>query len=94
MLEDAKIIELFFARSEFAIKELDTKYGKVCYGIAYNPPYNLIQTHCNVYKFVCSTKLIHRFLHEKYALMRVLLFFIANASQLGTHFVLWCVAYN
>ena len=75
MLEDAKIIELFFARSEFAIKELDTKYGKVCYGIAYNPPYNLIQTHCNVYKFVCSTKLIHRFLHEKYALMRVLLIF-------------------
>ena len=36
MLEDAKIIELFFARSEFAIKELDTKYGKVCYKIAYN----------------------------------------------------------
>ena len=28
MLEDAKIIDLFFARSEFAIKELDTKYGK------------------------------------------------------------------
>lgn len=36
MLEDAKIIELFFERSEFAIKELDTKYGKVCYKIAYN----------------------------------------------------------
>ena len=36
MLEDAQIIELFFARSEFAIKELDTKYGKVCYKIAYN----------------------------------------------------------
>lgn len=31
MLEDSKIIELFFARSEFAIKELDNKYGKVCY---------------------------------------------------------------
>ena len=36
MLEDAQIIDLFFARSEFAIKELDTKYGKVCYKIAYN----------------------------------------------------------
>ena len=36
MLDDAKIIELFFDRSEFAIKELDTKYGKVCHRIAYN----------------------------------------------------------
>ena len=36
MLEDAQIIELFFGRSEFAIKELDIKYGKVCYKIAYN----------------------------------------------------------
>ena len=36
MMEDSKIIDLFFARSEFAIKELDSKYGKVCYKIAYN----------------------------------------------------------
>ena len=35
-MEDEKIIELFFARSETAIKELDSKYGKVCYSISYN----------------------------------------------------------
>ena len=35
-MEDEKIIELFFARSEQAIKELDSKYGKVCYSISYN----------------------------------------------------------
>ena len=36
LMEDEKIIELFFARSEQAIKELDSKYGKVCYSISYN----------------------------------------------------------
>ena len=30
MIEDGKIIELFFRRSEQAIRELDEKYGKVC----------------------------------------------------------------
>ena len=35
-MEDEKIIELFFARSETAIRELDRKYGKVCYSISYN----------------------------------------------------------
>ena len=35
-MEDEKIIELFFARSETAIKELESKYGKVCYSISYN----------------------------------------------------------
>ena len=35
-MEDEKIIELFFARSEQAIKELDSKYGKVCYSVSYN----------------------------------------------------------
>ena len=35
-MEDERIIELFFARSEQAIKELDSKYGKVCYSISYN----------------------------------------------------------
>lgn len=29
-MEDAQIIELFFARSEDAISELDKKYGKLC----------------------------------------------------------------
>ena len=36
MLEDEKIIELFFERSEQAIRELDIKYGKVCYSLFYN----------------------------------------------------------
>ena len=36
LMEDEKIIELFFARSETAIRELDSKYGKVCYSISYN----------------------------------------------------------
>ena len=35
-MEDEKIIELFFARSELAIKELDNKYGTVCHNISYN----------------------------------------------------------
>lgn len=35
-MEDEKIIELFFTRSETAIRELDSKYGKVCYSISYN----------------------------------------------------------
>lgn len=30
-MEDAQIIELFFARSEDAISELDMKYGKLCH---------------------------------------------------------------
>lgn len=30
-MEDAQIIELFFARSEDAISELDKKYGKFCH---------------------------------------------------------------
>lgn len=36
MLEDEKIIELFFARSEQAIQALDQKYGKVCHSLSYN----------------------------------------------------------
>ena len=36
MADDEKIIELFFARSEQAIKELDNKYGKICRGLSYN----------------------------------------------------------
>ena len=35
-MEDEKIIELFSGRSEQAIKELDLKYGKVCYKVSYN----------------------------------------------------------
>ncbi len=36
MLEDAKIIELFFNRDEQGISELDTKYGKLFYKLSYN----------------------------------------------------------
>ena len=36
MLDDEKIIELFFDRSEQAIKELDIKYGKFCRKLSYN----------------------------------------------------------
>ena len=34
-MEDGKIIDLFFARSERAIRELDKKYGKVCRNLSY-----------------------------------------------------------
>lgn len=35
-MEDEKIIDLFFERSEQAIRELDSKYGKVCHALSYN----------------------------------------------------------
>ena len=36
MIEDRKIIELFFQRSEQAIRELDEKYGNVCRKLSHN----------------------------------------------------------
>ena len=36
MIDDEKIIELFFERSEQAIRELDIKYGKLCRNLSYN----------------------------------------------------------
>ena len=36
MIEDKKIVELFFERSEQAIQELGNKYGKVCRKLSYN----------------------------------------------------------
>lgn len=36
MITDEKIIEMFFERSEQAIRELDDKYGKVCYALSHN----------------------------------------------------------
>ena len=36
MTDDEKIIELFFERSEQAIRELDIKYGKICHNFSYN----------------------------------------------------------
>ncbi len=35
-MEDEKIIELFFARSEQGIQELNNKYGKICHKLSYN----------------------------------------------------------
>ncbi|MBQ8325007.1 MAG: sigma-70 family RNA polymerase sigma factor [Clostridia bacterium] len=34
-MEEQKIIELYFARKEQAIRETEAGYGKLCYGIAY-----------------------------------------------------------
>ena len=36
IIDDTKIIELYFERNEQAIKETDIKYGKLCHKIAYN----------------------------------------------------------
>ena len=35
-MDDSKIIELYFARNEQAIRETASKYGKLCHSIAYN----------------------------------------------------------
>lgn len=39
-MDDESIIDLFFARSEQAIKELDSKCGKVCHRLSYNILHN------------------------------------------------------
>ena len=36
MIDDERIIELFFERSEQGLRELDSKYGKVCHNLSYN----------------------------------------------------------
>ena len=36
MIDDEKIIEMLFERSEQAIRELDIKYGKICHNLSYN----------------------------------------------------------
>ena len=36
MIDDEKIIEMFFERNQQAIRELDNKYGKVCHTLSYN----------------------------------------------------------
>lgn len=35
-MNDEKIIEMFFERSEQAIRELNNKYGKICHNLSYN----------------------------------------------------------
>ena len=39
-MEDSKIVDLFWGRSENAIQEAAAKYGKYCYAIAYNILHN------------------------------------------------------
>ena len=34
-MDDRKIVEMYFARNEDAIRETDKKYGRYCYSIAY-----------------------------------------------------------
>lgn len=36
MVDDEKIIKMFFERSEQGIRELDIKYGKICHNLSYN----------------------------------------------------------
>ena len=36
MIDDEKIVDLFFKRSEQAIQELDNKYGKICNKLSYH----------------------------------------------------------
>ena len=36
MIDDEKIIEMFFERSEQGIRELDIKYGKICHNLSYH----------------------------------------------------------
>ena len=36
MIDDEKIIEMFFERDQQAIQELDIKYGKICRNLSYN----------------------------------------------------------
>ena len=34
-MEDTKIVDLFWNRDQSAIRQVDQKYGKYCYAIAY-----------------------------------------------------------
>ena len=36
MIDDEKIIDLFFERDQQAIRELEIKYGKICHNLSYN----------------------------------------------------------
>ena len=40
VMEDEKIVAMYWARSEQAISETSTKYGNYCYSIAYNILYS------------------------------------------------------
>ena len=36
MIDDERIIDLFFERDQQGIRELDIKYGKICHSLSYN----------------------------------------------------------
>ena len=36
MIDDEKIIDLFFERDQQGIREMDIKYGKICHNLSYN----------------------------------------------------------
>lgn len=36
MIDDERIIDLFFKRDQQGIRELDIKYGKTCHSLSYN----------------------------------------------------------
>ncbi|MFR8035091.1 MAG: RNA polymerase subunit sigma, partial [Lachnospiraceae bacterium] len=36
MIDDEKIIDLFFKRDQQGIREMDNKYGAVCHNLSYN----------------------------------------------------------
>ena len=36
MIDDERIIDLFFKRDQQGIQELDIKYGKTCHSLSYN----------------------------------------------------------
>lgn len=42
MIDDEKIIGMFFERSEQGIRELDIKYGKVCHNLSYHSVFQII----------------------------------------------------
>ena len=51
-MEDAQIVDLYWARSEQAIAETSAKYGSYCYAIAYNiPTYAVGQTVYAAFEF-------------------------------------------
>lgn len=52
-MEDSKIIELFYARSEQAIAELSKKYGRLCSQIAFN----IVKNECDAEECVSDAYL-------------------------------------
>ena len=52
-MEDSKIIELFYERSEQAIVELSKKYGDTCHKIALN----ILKNRCKQFKILSSVSI-------------------------------------